>query len=295
MLTGILLIIVAGILWGGVGVLFSRVIRAGVPAPAYYASAALFVLPLAAAFHVRWSVLLHEPVPLAGRLAVVMGLGGMANLTGMLLMMAAMRRGHQGASWAIGQTAMVIPFLASVLVWGDQVSAVKFGGVASVAGAIVLLGLSRDRGRPGPLDVRWLATALLCLAVLGAAQTLFTVPSRWPGWTDAANLRIPLGALGGLVVGGIVCVARGIRPNRLALTYAACGALLTVISQNLFFDALDRLAASGLLFAAYPLAVGVCIVAFALYSRLALREHFGWGKAGGVALGLLGITLISVN
>jgi hypothetical protein len=51
---------------------------------------------------------------------------GMINAWGVLTLQRAMRRGHHGVTWAIGQSAMVVPFLVGVLVFGDALGALGF-------------------------------------------------------------------------------------------------------------------------------------------------------------------------
>jgi len=118
MVQGILLSLASGLLFGTVGAILRRVSRAGGNLVTYYVLFGTFYLALALLFQVRWRVVAGvDRLPM---LALVIGLAGVVSGLGMLLMTRSMALGHGGISWAISQSALVVPFLAGVLLEGDR-------------------------------------------------------------------------------------------------------------------------------------------------------------------------------
>ena len=72
------------------------------------------------------------------------------------------------------------------------------------------------------------------------------------------------------------------------------GILIACISSFLcFYRGLDVLAKYGCGGSGYPVAIGVCIVAFAAYSMMVLKEKFSRLELTGLTLIVLGIAGIS--
>lgn len=285
MLGGLLGIIGLGLLWTAVGVIQTRVAKGGGIA-AFYAVGtplvAILALPL-----VDWSQVsvaqLAEPALLAVAVA------GAINAGGQQLMIHAMRRGHRGLSWAIGQSAMVWPFVAAVLIWGEQP-----GLIGWLAISLLLIGLvlsARPTGaRLGPA---WVAVALCSWLAIGIGQVCFALPSQMGG-AITAGLRTPVALSAAAVVHITVCLLTGQRPSRRDARLALLWSVVALAAFGLLFATLDSLATVGRTGIVFPLATATTIAAFALYSRLRLHESLGRGQTIGLAtilLGALGIAL----
>jgi drug/metabolite transporter (DMT)-like permease len=204
---------------------------------------------------------------------------------------------NQPHTWTMVQMAMVISFLAGVLVWKEPAQWMQYTGIAAVM-ATLLLCAAGGKAEAGPPEERtpgrWLGYVLAALVLTGVAQVLFIVPSRW-------NLDVPSGlrpvvllATGAVCAGGLALVRR-VRFQRAmlgpALLLACCsvlGLLFTVRSGD--FLAIHHLA--GLV---YPISTGATVVLFALVSRFGLREPFHASTWAGMALGVLGIVLLSTH
>ncbi len=297
MIEGILLSLASGLLFGGVGAVLRRVSRAGGSLATYYVLFGACYLALSLAFSVKWRLVAGaERLPL---LAAVIGAAGTVSGFGMLLMTRSMALGHGGISWAISQSALVVPFLAGVLAWGDRSGPAGWAGLALVLAMIVVLG--RRPGGAGTIaaDARrgrraWIAAVAGAFTALGLSQTLSSVPSRWAGWTDTAGLRVPLSAAGFLVVMLLMSAfSRERRPGRLVPLLALVHGVLGFLGQASFFVALDRLAPLGLAAAAFPVSIGTTILSFALYSALVLRERFRALDIASLAAGSAGIALLA--
>ena len=112
MLLGATLAVTAGLLWGGLGVLMSMLARRGLPYPALTAPSMAFSALAAWLLVADHELLLTGAVPRLGTLTVVMVVSGVLSGLGINAISAGMRRGHHAAAWTIGQSALVLPFLA---------------------------------------------------------------------------------------------------------------------------------------------------------------------------------------
>lgn len=294
MIFGILICVAVGIYWGYIGVAVSRVLRPGEDPVRFFltmnlllGAASWLVLP-------RWGMLLGpDQVPRLADLWTVMPIAGFLNVTFILVLSAAMKRGHQGMSWTIGQCCMVWPFLISMFWWHDRVAWHGIVGVGLVLSTIILLGALREKKRDRPVDRSWLPIVLLAFLIGGAGQTMTTVPSRWEGFADAARVRYPIFILGQLAAAASAAVLRRTGPAKRYVPICLVLSIFGLVSGQLFYKAMDNLRHAGILAVAYPLAVGVCILTFTLYSRIILKEHFGWAQWTAVGLGFAGILLVS--
>jgi drug/metabolite transporter (DMT)-like permease len=301
MVQGILLSLASGLLFGTVGVILRRVSRAGGNLVTYYVLFGTFYLALALLFQVRWRVVAGvDRLPM---LALVIGLAGVVSGLGMLLMTRSMALGHGGISWAISQSALVVPFLAGVLLEGDRAGLGAWAGLALVLAMIAVLGRRPGEAEAGSPDVTaaqrrgpWIASVAGAFAALGVSQALSSIPSRWNGWTDAAGLRVALSAAGFLVPQLVLFLfTKDRRPGRLVPLLALAHGVVGFLGQAALFASLDRLAPYGLAAAAFPVSIGTTIVSFSLYSALVLRERFRALDIASLAAGSAGIALLALT
>lgn len=296
MIAGVLLLILTGLCWTFVGALLS-----------YCASNRIAVVTLLgpqSIMAIVVSVLVLPDYSILGRgvssgmwaLIGVMLAAGLANGFGILLMQKAMGLGHHGMTWAIGQSALMMPFLVGVLLFGEKPTLWRVVGVCAIVLSLVIFGAAgehKENGQWRKTPRSWFLLALASLVILGAAQAFMTLPSHLPTLTDTANLRMPLLYLGN----GAVIVALwhrcGGRPTKLTLWLAVVGVVIGFVATFALFRGLDLMARCQLVSLGFPIAVGACIVAFALYSALWLREPFTRRHLAGLILGLTGMVLLS--
>jgi len=295
MILGFTITICVGLAWAGFGILFSYVASRKLNVLAYYFMSSIFMSLWLGIFYVKWGVVLRGAAPKLGSMIGVMGLTGILNIGGIISMILAMRRGHHGITWTITQSAMIIPFVASILIWGNAVSTKNYIGVFSILFTLVLLGSAKPDTADGKKDPVWAMLAVMSLLFLGVSQIFSTIPSRWEGWTDTSGMRVFVFSASSCVVMTVVALIRKIKPEKKVVLLALCGSVLGFFCQIFFYKGMDLMSAAGFISIVYPLAVATCIVGFALYSRFALKEHFGWKEILGIGIGLAGIVLISVN
>ena len=297
--SGILVGILTGVLWAIVGIVMSRCSRSGMDFKVYFTCNSLFTLLLAAVFYAQWPAMGSGPIARVSDMTFLLVGAGILSAFGLILMQTAMKFGHNGAIWAIGQSALVMPFLWGILVMGEHGNALKVMGVALILAGMALPAFVKNaplNEEPGAeKKTSWFKLALLSLLLIGSGQVLQSIPSYWKGWEDSAGLR-PVLIYAGYVIGGAICVLaqRNTQYHSRSLFLLASGmAILNAASVKLFFVTLDRLGLCGMASLAYPITVGTCIVGFSLYSLLAIREKPHLYHWAGLVATLAGIFALS--
>lgn len=296
MTDAVLISLAVGSLWAVVGVVVSRTAKRGEDFLIFMSFTSLLTASVA------WIAIPRHYLLFAQRNAewvqpsLLMLMAGLFSSLGMLAMQHGMRSGHHGATWTIGQSALVCPFVAGLLIWKDAVQLLNVVGVLAILCSIMLFGMSANRGGKvdGRVAVRWLSIALLALALLGTQQTLTTIPSRWAGWQDAARLRVPMLMTGSMM--GYNTMRLGLR-RALRLRNWGEGILLCVValvSHFLSFRALDIFGSFSRAALFYPIAIGACTTIFAMRSVFLLKEKTATGHLLGMGVGCLGVILVAL-
>lgn len=291
LITGLLMAFLTGILYCVVGVFLSHVARRRIDMVAFNTVmfVAIAVLSVACC---NWTALVRGNIPEAKHLAAIMVVAGFGNLAGLFLMTLSMRHGPQAASYTFAQCAMVWPFMAGLVFWGECGCMANYAGVALVMLSIVLF--ARKPGKGGEMSAGWfwLAICLGGFACNGITQTLCSMPSRWAGWADTARLRIPLLYVPtAVVLTGLSYKARRAIPKQMIGLGVLC-AVAAMVSVQTVLASLDHMAMVQKASLVFPLATGVNVTLFACYSRFWLKEQFSASAWSGLACGVLGILLL---
>lgn len=289
----------AGLLFACVGIIYSRATRADFDFLAFMRAYCLMVVAGAWVFIADWGGLLLGRTPRVELLVIVMAASGIAAGAGMLILQEAMRRGHKGVCWTVGQSAMVMPLLMSVLLFNDSLGMLSIAGIAAIMFSVVLLGMSirRTASGDGSPSRNWFGLALLTFACFGLQQCLGSLPSRWETWwgfQDLAGLRIPIYFSAQLVFYSLVLRVRRKKPGPPALTLALAMALCVVCGHFLMYEALDRYTSLGAGGVTFPVITSVNIVLVALFSLFVLREPSRPTTLFGIALGVAGVLMIAL-
>ncbi len=282
-------------MWGAVGVVYSRINRSGTNFYACLTVGNIFGVLAAAATLVDWDALLAGP-PRVWALVGVIGGMALCNALAFSLMQWTMRRGHHGAIFSISQSAMIVPFTAAAIVFGETLCPERLIGITLIICGVIGFGLAKPGRIEQPAqDQAWLIGAIVSLLLVGLSQTLSTIPSHWTGWSDTAHLRVPLLLLGYMLSYGTPMVIKKSRIGRSEIIYGAIFAALALGSQALIFLAMDRLAPLHALGLTYPIGVGTSVLAFAAYSHFILREPYGWMQYLAIGLNIFGITFLAIS
>lgn len=289
LLTGLALCAVTGLLWAVLGGMMARVAERTASPSGFYAVAYGLAALLGWIVTVDWHAL--GSTGRLGELIAWTAGAGIMSAGYQLTLAVAFRRGPRGISWAVVQSALVVPFVLGVVVWGDHVGPTGWGGLALVLAALPLLG--GTRGTPTPTGwAPWVTAAFLCVA---CQQTMAGVPSRWPGWSDAAHLRPTLActATAAVQLLGAALTRSSVRRHDLLLALAY--AVMLLASFTTLFAALDHLARLQAGAAVFPLAVGISILAFVNWHAVVSHEALDWRHRLGLGLLITGILAVATR
>ncbi len=293
---GTLYAIATGLLWGGVGIVFSKVAQKKADFVTFMTGSSLLMSLSAWCFIARHPLISHH-LPRLSALIYVLITAGMIGACGMITLNWAMRIGHHGATWTIGQSALVIPFTTGVLIWHDKATIIHiFGIIAAISGIFFMGKAQREKGSTkSSLLSSWFVLALISFILLGCQQMLTTIPSRWQLWMDTARLRIPLGLTGGTIAYIITSIILRRLKRKWLWQYSVTLACIILPSQMLLFKALDIMGEVSRAAIVYPIAVGTCILSFSLYSIVILRESISPMRCAGMGLGAIGVILTALG
>ncbi|MBI4979030.1 MAG: hypothetical protein HZC28_16240 [Spirochaetes bacterium] len=293
MYIGILIAIGTGLLWTFIGIIMSRCSRSKIEFIDYYAANTLFTAVLTMLVYVRWNVAIGGQVMEPLSLTTVIISSGIANAAGLIVMQRAMNSGHNGVIWAVGQSALIIPFISGIVLFGEHAAAIKFLGVGMILIGMLVPSILGGNNVEG--NRMWLVLTFAAFILFGIGQTLQSVPSYWRGWIDNANIRPTLGSAGAFAGALVISLFRGRLPipDRRTLLLALGMAALNTVSVKLFYVALDMLSKQGMASICFPLIVGSCIVGFSMYSLFVIREKSRWFNWAGLAATITGIVAIS--
>lgn len=297
MLAAIGLNLLLGCSWSFLGSLMGRA-SSGTRSGSAFLSIGTGLVALAGwVFLVDWPLLISGQVPRLWTAVAWTAAAGVTNGLVQLSMVMTMSRGHKGLSWALGQSAMVIPFCAGIFLWNETVGVTGWSGVVALLLAVGLIASRKGGGDGAALlgSPGWLGCAFLTMGLIGVTQLLFSVPSYWPDWDDVASIRLPVNATATCLVHCMVLGLTRQRPDGVCLRMGLLWLCGSFPSFLLLFLTLDRMEAVNLRPIVFPLAVGACMVSFLLYSRFWLCEAFPRRVLVGLSLALVGIVLVATS
>lgn len=295
LLNGILLALLTGALWSLVGVFYNMIAKwklsvFNISIVTSCISMAVFLTCVT-----KTGALLSGEIAAPGwNFTVFVVLAGFINMAGSLFLQRSMVHGKSAVTWAIGQSALVIPFVAMTLIYSESWSWTKIGGTAAVLVGMAVLGCRPGKsGAEAPNPKRGIAYALIAFAVLGIAQSMTAATGHF-AYHDAGNVRAPLMTAGSFlaILCGKACLRdRGFRIDRKALLLIVLIALEGVVAMWLSFLAIDVLSEIKMGGIMYPVAVGMCIAGYSVFSMTFFHEKPNRFAVGGTLAILIGILI----
>ncbi len=295
------MLLATGLGWTITGSMLSYMARKGISVVTLLVPQILLSVVLASIFLPDYKALTTGHVVGLLPLAILLIGAGILNAAGILVLQAAMRAGHHGTAWSIGQSALVVPFLTGISCFHEPLPLGRILGVAAIITSLVAFGMAQEKQIGSSPAVtssksrRGFLLALAALFIFGIAQTIMSLPSHLPGLTDTARLRVPLLYLGHSVV---YLGWWWRKPEKLQLHVTVIAALCSIVaitSTLLLFLGIDRLAKVEMASVGFPVAVGCSIICFAIYSALIMREQFSRWHAIGLTAALSGIICIVLS
>lgn len=297
MLAGLAFTFLTGLIWAAVGIVFSVSVKKGLDFTTFMLLySALCTLASWTAIP-DYAMLLKCGEPRWAELSVAMGANSVLGSAGFLAMRKAMETGRHGVVWTVAQSAMLIPFAAGVLLWGEKVSIYGIAGMLLLAASLPFCasaGGRRESGKDGSpgLPVHCLAA----FALIGLSQLLSMIPSHWEGWEDHARLRVPLLFLFSMLFWLGVAVLRMRRLDLARTLWTALAYSVFVLAgQMALYKSLDLMSAANRSAIVYPTAIGCCVGAFFIYSVAALKERPCFSSGLGVAGVVSGIAMTALK
>ena len=286
--SAIALMLLTGLLWTAVGVLFGA---APSEKDRLYAFFSLNGILFAAFVWIAQAPAAAPPGEVL-RLSALIVPSACAEVAAFLFLKRAMDRGSQGIAWSVAQSSMVVSFLGSVAFLRNPASPAQWAGLALVLAGLALFGRDRPSGA-GVNDARYARFVAAAFVLIGAGQFLRLVPGYAGFSEETLTWRLPLQAPVGMAFWTAVCLARGIWRPRAVWRASVPYAVVAVLGQTCFYLATDAADALRITSIVMPVTIGTCILLFALWCRLFRGERLSRGGWAAVALDIAGIALLS--
>ncbi len=288
--------VTVGILWSCTGIFYGHISRSKLDVCLVWISCALVSIVFAGLSGITDVPALVSgdiPLPSAGYAGFMFG-AGMLNLCGSLTLYQALKRGNPGVAWAIGQSALIVPLIALSIWYKEPLQTYKLLGIALIIGGIIALAGDKNKGGT-PLQKTGIILALLAFCITGCAGTM-TSSSGYFSYVDKGNIRTVI-TLSAYMLTALIWKLSSrdfsFTLNLKALCIIVLMSLSTCCGIFLQFKGLDHLAAkrAGGIF--FPLAIGICVAFFTLYTIIVKREKYSVKAGCGLAAVILGIIVIS--
>ncbi len=239
----------------------------------------------------------NEPLQITPFSCLFVILAGAVSMAGALVLQRSMIYGNSGITWAIGQSALIVPFLCITVLFHEKWDLVKVAGTIFVLCGMAVLSIKgAAQTQTKSTNPKYgILLAMASFAILGLSQSMMSATSYILP-PDTAGLRPVLMTLGCILAafgGKYLLHEKGFRINRTALLIIFLMGLQVLASNTLQFKALDLLKNDNMNGLFYPIAIGTGIAAYAVCSILAFREKANKYTIAGIAVILCGIALYS--
>ena len=295
---GFILVLITGLFWIGIGIAVSRCSAKGwnysIVSGLTYLGASLICAMILAGKRIH-----SGASGFSGFGFFMSGLAGVAHFYSYLLTAKAMQRGPNGLVWSIMQSGMLGTFLMGMLFFGEKPAVSQLSGMFLLLSGILVMGMTKVE-TSSVHGKNWMLLSLGALLLTMTTQCCNTLPSYFHTMEGNSHLSRTLG----LYLGGALAFAFTTLPGMLRRRDFggrgewATASLLAVLypSASLFFfyRGLDLLSQNGCAGLGYPIAIGVCVIGFSLYSLLLLKEkvtRLGMAGLGAVGIGMILIAL----
>ena len=287
MLLGILSLVLTGSFWVALGIVISKSAKKDLDLGFIQGAAGILVV-LPARPLLSFSSL---PDVISSSLLFLAGAGNYCIFN---LMNKSMKIGPNGLTWAMIQSAFVMPFIMGIVFFSVPCPGVRLAGIVLLLTATALMGLSGGKQGGGGFSRKWLLWTVTGFLLAGLNQCCANLPSYLleQAHTDPAGLLIRTG-LSGVGTAAVWFLHRTAGRKRLLAPNCVPGILImaagTLAASVTLFFGLDRLAAAGAGAVGYPVAMGVTIMVFQIYTAVILREKLSRSGALSILLCLAGI------
>ncbi len=289
MLNAVSLMLLTGVFWTLVGILFGNAPSEKDKLLSFFALNGVFYVAFVYLTRMPSAAPMNEVL----RLSVLILPSAVMELVAFLLLKLAMDRGSQGIAWCIAQSAMVVSFICSIVFLRNPSSAPQWIGMILMLASLVLFGRGKQSSGKVGNDAAFFRLVFISFALIGVAQFLRLIPGYAGFSPETMTWRLPLQAPVGMITWTALCLAKGIwKPGKVwrhSLPYA----IVVALGQIFFYlatDAADKLLLTSIVM---PVSIGTCILFFTLYCRFFRHERLSRGGWTAVAMDIIGIALLS--
>ncbi|MBQ9776326.1 MAG: hypothetical protein IJW17_09875 [Lentisphaeria bacterium] len=290
MITAVLWMLLTGLIWAAVGVLFALAPADREKICSFFAlNGILFTL-----FVYISNFPQAAPVTEVLKLAAVIVPSALMEVIAFLLLKKAMDRGSQGVAWSVVQSSMVLSFLGAVFILHNPAVSAQWIGMVLILVSLVLFGKAKNNGGKTCNDAVYYRYVFTAFLLVGGGQFLRIVPGAL-GLSDAAlSWRLPLQCPWGMLFWMAVCLKRNCFQFRSVWKFSIPYAVVVTLGQFCFYratDAADKLKMTSIV---VPAAIGTCIVLFSLYCAVVRKEKMPLCVWLATFMTIAGIALLAV-
>ncbi|MBR2872793.1 MAG: hypothetical protein IKB99_04780 [Lentisphaeria bacterium] len=298
MLWGIFCLVITGLIWIGPGAVISNSAKKGLSLDFILGMTAVLTMAIAVPAYFFGNSTVH-PVTW-----IVLPVSGVLNYLCFVIARVAMKKGPSGLTWAMMQSAFIMPFLMGVLFFDVSCSILRGIGLAAMVVSMYLMGCGgqtgekEDKSKYSRKSV-WLFYAFLAFFAAGASQCTFNLPAYFivekGGGIDNMIFRAGINSTGAFLI--FLCSpfwnkecfkGRGTLISILLLTFTSLCGIITL------FTGLETLASHGAGAIGYPVALGSNIAAFLVFTAIRFKERLSPCAVAGVSCCLTGIVLLAM-
>ena len=237
----------------------------------------------------------------AWQICLTIFVAGFFNYYIFLLINKAMKLGPNGLIWAMCQSAFVIPFIMGIAIFSVPCSKVRLVGLLLLLFSTALMGLSGQKNTQessGKKSNKWLYCTVIGFFLTGLDQAGNNLPSYFiqEEAFGFCGLMARSGLCGAGFAAAWVSHALFCKENRFARNCMLDTFLMTgsIIGATIcLFYGLDKMASIGAGAIGYPLATGVTIASFQIYTAVVLKERLSMLGIASILLCLTGIAMIT--
>ena len=290
MLNGAIFTIVTGIIWTLLAVVYSNAASKLKQISGFMLFYSVIFAALIWIFQTPQAATANE----IGKVAMGMVPSALLGHAGFFALFLAMKRGSHAVAWTFTQTAMVMPFLGSWLLFGNEVTILNCTGLFLIVCALAGLGVSKNGDASAEKNRSYMAVVFSLIAMLltGISQFCSLLPTE-SGVSEAAlTWRLPISTSTGILVWGTVALINRAKINWQIVKSGSVYGLIVAAGQVTLYISIDYLEPVNMVAIVYPTAVSMCIVLFAVYCAIFRKEKLSKLAAASLLLILGGVVLL---
>lgn len=291
MAAAVALMLLTGLTWAGVGVLFGLAPSDKDKMGSFFALNGIFF----ALFTYMSRFPSAAPVGEVLKLASIIVPSACGEMIAFLLLKKAMDRGSQGIAWSVVQSSMFFSFLGAVFILKNDSNWFQWSGMFLILVSLVLFGKAKKSGNGKQNDMTYYRYVFIAFFLVGTGQFLRIIPGYMNFSEAALTWRLPLQCPWGMIFWLSLCLYRKNFSPKAVWKYSVPYAVIVTMGQIFFYlaiDAADRIKITSIV---VPTSVGSCIALFSLYCAFVRKEKMTPGSWAATVMTVSGIALLAVK